>query len=287
MFGGQVVINRQSKDEAEKPFWISFADLMTALMILFLVVMSVALLAVTRAEKKEREAKEKAESIINDQVRAEEERARDIGQLLETLAKNVESEKCPDAKVDRERRVIDFGTQALFPYGEYKLDATQQKHLRGCVPEILAIASDELGKKWIKRVIVEGYTDTKGTYLYNLNLSLQRSQRVLCVLLAPDGLSPELRKQVRSLFLVGGFSSNSAKPSNELSRRVELRIEFWGAREIRETTPTETIGVESGQDCQLDRSVQSDRPQQRLGPKTPPTQTGPGGFGLPNWFGNQ
>ena len=245
MFEGQVVINRRSKDEAEKPFWISFADLMTALMILFLVVMSVALLAVTRAEKKEREAKEKAESIINDQTRAEEERAREIGQLLETLAKNVESEKCPDAKVDRRTAGDRFRHAGSFSItGEYKLDATQQKRLRGCVPEILAIASNELGKKWIKRVIVEGYTDTKGTYLYNLNLSLQRSQRVLCVLLAPDGLSPRTAQASSQSFLVGGFSSNSAKPSNELSRRVELRIKFWGAREIRETTPVETIGVE-------------------------------------------
>ena len=29
-------------DEAEKPFWISYSDLMTALMVLFLVVMAVA-----------------------------------------------------------------------------------------------------------------------------------------------------------------------------------------------------------------------------------------------------
>src|SRR5262249_18417669 len=138
----QIVINRRSKDEAEKPFWISFADLMTALMILFLVVMSVSLLAVTTAERREREARQRAEGTINDQARAEEERDREIGLLLDTLAKNIEGEKCPGAKVDRERRVIDFGTQALFPNGEHKLDATQQKHLRGCVPEILAIAAN-------------------------------------------------------------------------------------------------------------------------------------------------
>ena len=43
-----IIVKRRSKDEAEKPFWISYADLMTALMVLFLVVMSVALLAVTK-----------------------------------------------------------------------------------------------------------------------------------------------------------------------------------------------------------------------------------------------
>jgi Membrane MotB of proton-channel complex MotA/MotB len=40
-------VKRKSKEEGEKPFWISFSDLMTALMVMFLVVMAVALLAVT------------------------------------------------------------------------------------------------------------------------------------------------------------------------------------------------------------------------------------------------
>ncbi|MGH7485961.1 MAG: flagellar motor protein MotB, partial [bacterium] len=48
MIGGRIVVKRGAKDEAEKPFWISYADLMTALMMLFLVTMSVALLAVTK-----------------------------------------------------------------------------------------------------------------------------------------------------------------------------------------------------------------------------------------------
>jgi hypothetical protein len=45
MFSPKFFIRRGGRDEAEKPFWISFADLMTALMVLFLVVMGVALLA--------------------------------------------------------------------------------------------------------------------------------------------------------------------------------------------------------------------------------------------------
>lgn len=48
MFGQRISIPRRAREEGEKPFWISFADLMTALMVLFLLVMSVALLAVTK-----------------------------------------------------------------------------------------------------------------------------------------------------------------------------------------------------------------------------------------------
>lgn len=64
MFGPKFSIKRGARDEAEKPFWISFADLMTALMVLFLVVMGVALLAVTdTSSADEHEAQSKPSSM--------------------------------------------------------------------------------------------------------------------------------------------------------------------------------------------------------------------------------
>src|SRR5208337_2218794 len=109
----------------------------------------------------------------------------------------------------------------------------QARLLRAFVPEVLAIARKELGRKWLKQVVVEGFASPEGDYLYNLNLSLQRSQRVLCVLLEPpytdeSVMSPAELKQIRDLFLVGGYSFNAAKfnaitASYDASRRVELR----------------------------------------------------------------
>ena len=152
------------------------------------------------------------------------------------LAENIKN--CRHAVVRRDRYVIDFGTQATFETNSHRLSADQAKYLRSCVPEVLAVARHELGKKWIKRIVVEGYADRRGTYLHNLNLSLQRSQRVLCVLLAPPGpderpFTQEELEQIRDLFLVGGYSFNSAKASLEESRRIELRLEFWGVDESR------------------------------------------------------
>jgi hypothetical protein len=77
---------------------------------------------------------------------------------------------------------------------------------------------------------LEGYASPEGSYLYNLNLSLARSQRVLCVLLddtAAKAPSRADRQAVRDLFFVGGSSFNSAILNQpEKSRRVELRLEF-------------------------------------------------------------
>ena len=42
MFSAKSPLPR-SKDEGERPFWISYADLMTALMVLFLIVIKIFL----------------------------------------------------------------------------------------------------------------------------------------------------------------------------------------------------------------------------------------------------
>jgi len=211
----------RNKEEGEKPFWISYADLMSALMVMFLLVMSVALLAITKD--------------VTEAERKEVERAHEIDQILAKIENA--TRQFPGISIDKNRSVIDFGERARFETGSSRLSNEQAQYLSTFVSEVLAIAREELGKKWVKRIVAEGFADQRGDYLLNLNLSLQRSQRVLCVLLAPPpaqqhALNPDELEQVRELFLVGGYSFNSAKASLEESRRIELRLEFFGLDEI-------------------------------------------------------
>ena len=109
---------------------------------------------------------------------------------------------------------------------------------------------------------MEGFASPEGDYLYNLNLSLQRSQRVLCVLFGtpePDEtpLTAEQLEQIRDLFLVGGYSFNAVKfdeetKSYDASRRVELRLEFLNPKETRPPTVA-VLHYQFGR-CQLDLS---------------------------------
>ncbi|MDM4765982.1 flagellar motor protein MotB [Pelomonas sp. SE-A7] len=226
MVGAKVVLKRGNRDEAEKPFWISFADLMTALMVLFLVVMGVALLAVTKN--------------VTEREKKEEQHRQDIERILDRFEEAAKRHE--GIKVDRSRSVIDFGDRARFALAKFNLAPEQEEVLRQFVPEILTLANDDLGKRVLKRVVVEGYTDKTGTYLSNLNLSLQRSQRVLCTMFASTGpslLSEGQKENVRRLFLVGGYSFNAAKDTDEESRRVEMRIEFLGLDETRPASPTQ------------------------------------------------
>lgn len=218
MLGTRVVLKRGKKDEAEKPFWISYADMMTALMVLFLVVMAAALLAIPK----------KALDAEADGKRHQKE----IEEFMQQLKQDATG--YPGIQVDVHDQLIDYGARAKFGIDQWKLPADAEAALRGFVPVILSHANSAEGRKLLKQVEVVGYTDKTGTYLHNLNLSLKRSQGVLCALLAPAGsglLSDDQKRQVRNLFFVGGYSSNEAKDNAEDSRRVEMRLKFYGLGE--------------------------------------------------------
>jgi hypothetical protein len=151
---------------------------------------------------------------------------------------------------------IDFGDQARFDTDSASLTQEQARHLRAFVPRILMVARDPLGRKWLKRVIVEGYADQRGTYLHNLDLSMQRSERVLFALLDEPSpgekqLGPEDRLLIEQLFLVGGASFNSLKKTLEESRRIELKLEFLETGETRPGSPS--MQLAQGRTCPEDQ----------------------------------
>jgi outer membrane protein OmpA-like peptidoglycan-associated protein len=219
MFGTQAPAPQRPKTEGEKPFWISYADLMTALMILFLIVMVASLAMMTRR--------------IAAAEQGERARTTDISNLCNRLkirARNL------NIVVDCRENRINFGEAGRFGYNDYKLGPAGQQALRDVVPLVIEAANSDEGRKWFKQVLIEGFTDTDGSYLYNLHLSLQRSEWVMCAILddrysAVTGLSQEQKIQVRDLFLAGGVSFNNAKDSKEASRRVELRLQFYGLKD--------------------------------------------------------
>ena len=203
------------KSEGEKPFWISYADLMTAMMTLFLASMAVTMVAIS--------------SEVEEEQNAEELRAEEIQSICAQLASDLAGQG--NIEVDCNRQRISFGEVGRFAQNDFRLPPEANRTLAELVPAVLAAADSPTGKRWLKQVVIEGFTDTDGSYLYNLHLSLQRSEWVMCLLLDPRknsalSLTEAQLQRVRQLFLAGGVSFNSAKESKDASRRVELRLEF-------------------------------------------------------------
>lgn len=222
----RLVLNRPRKQEGESPFWISFSDLMSALMTLFLLVMAVTLISVTKD--------------VSSAESAKIEREREIQELMTSIRER--SRAFPDVRVDTSAHRIDLGREVLFDSNRSDISASGSRFLREYVPVLLEVQGSALGRRWIRRIGVEGFTDQDGTYLRNLALSLQRSRSVVCVMFDPPSsgeapLSDAQKERIEDLFLVGGYSFNSMKASKDASRRVELQVEFWPLDETRETPP--------------------------------------------------
>lgn len=196
---------------------------MTALMMLFLVVMAVSLLVVTKRIDTEDQRKRSRDLAINGLI-----------EQIRSAARKYEGVTVDDYR-------IRFGSLLQFKHDDYKISAAGASQLRAFVPEILEISQSEIGRRWLRRVVIEGFTDRDGDYLYNAKLSLNRGYSVLCTLFErPRGseisLSSTQYRLIRDLFMVGGFSFNEARETKEESRRVELRLEFWGLDETKQLT---------------------------------------------------
>lgn len=240
MLGMQAPPHRRQRDEGEKPFWISFSDLMSALMVLFLVAMSVALLSVTKK--------------ISDDERQEAQRASDISELMRVIqqvANQFEGVRVVGT-------TIDFGPRGTFEReGQNTLSEPQRLLLREFTPKIIhALRTTEGGQRWFKRAVVEGYASQTGSYLFNLNLSLERSERVLCELLrAPTGVEPlsiEDRRLIAQRFFVGGASFNSLRHDAAEGRRIEFKLEFKSRDELKRDKASPPVEIDP---VALDRAL--------------------------------
>lgn len=217
MFGAWPRRRGRAKGEGESPFWISYADLMTAMMTLFLAAMAVTMVAITY------------------KVRTVESREVTRATQIREVCSQIRARFADDTTihVDCADNRISFGEAGRFAHDDYHLPSAAGPAIARLVPVVLDAADGPLGHRWLKQVVIEGFTDTDGSYLYNLHLSLERSEWVMCMLLDPQrnsnlALTPAQLQRVRELFLAGGVSFNDAKATKDASRRVELRLQFYG-----------------------------------------------------------
>ena len=224
-----------NRDEAEKPFWISFSDLMTALMILFLVTMAVALFSVTVPMGIENIEIGKRATAIESCVTE-----------LQYIAESYQGITIKD-------HTIDFGTRATFSNNSSDLNPEQKTLLRLFIPDVLSIAARPVCKNWLRQVVVEGFASHSGTYLHNLDLTTKRSERVLCTLLeasARSQVTAAERRLIQNLFFVGGYSFNSGRDTPEDSRRIELKLVFYGLHDPKESPPQ--VALDNDATCPID-----------------------------------
>ena len=208
-------IKRHKEDSGENNiFWITMTDLMTALVLVFIVLFFYTY--VTSSYEK---------------IQSKLEQDRASKALQETLKnQNI------NAKV--EAGVVKISDLELFNVNSYELSDKGRKYLDKCAPAYFnSLFSNDYLNKNVAKIIIQGHTDSqtfKGKfsadeqYMKNMELSLKRAYEVANYMTGTP-YNKSNGDKLRKMIIVEGASYSSpvlvnGKEDFDKSRRVELKI---------------------------------------------------------------
>ncbi|MCI8527752.1 MAG: OmpA family protein [Lachnospiraceae bacterium] len=139
--------------------------------------------------------------------------------------------------VDARTGSITFSSDVLFRYNSATLSAESQKTLKEIIPMYLDVLLQDRFREYIAEIIIEGHTDTDGSYKENMELSYQRAYSVAKFCLdSKNGLSEEKIEELMVLLTVNGrsfsqpvyekdaFGRETDQVDMAASRRVEIKF---------------------------------------------------------------
>jgi outer membrane protein OmpA-like peptidoglycan-associated protein len=207
--------------------WISFSDIMTGLMVIF---MFIAIAYILQIQHKQAERDE-----IFEEFKATKEAL-----YLELDSTFRDDFKVWDVILDKDLSIKFVNQEVLFASGQSNITQEFKKMLDEFFPKYLEIIMQPKYKDKIAEVRIEGHTDTTNTYMYNVQLSQDRARSVLGYLRdlgCYKNLSEKDKNQLQFWVTANGLSYGRTLDNNreltifsnnpinkELSRRVEFRI---------------------------------------------------------------
>src|SRR5208337_341544 len=229
---------RSDKRHLSEEHWVPLSDLMTGLMMVFMLIAIVFMIQVQAEAKKTEELKERAEK--------QAERMRQIAviysELREKLYTDLLAEFRDDlakwgAELDRDLAIRFKEPEVLFASGKSELSSRFKDILSDFFPRYLRILSGPTYRESIEEVRIEGHTSRnwivaaspENAYMLNMALSQERTRSALqFVLFMPR--SSDLQSWLIGHLTANGLSSSKLRvnfdgsESRDASRRVEFRV---------------------------------------------------------------
>ena len=144
------------------------------------------------------------------------------------------------AKVDADTGDILLDSAVFFETGSYAIKPDGQAMLDAFIPVYLSVLMQPEYADYLGQIVIEGHTDTQGSYLSNLELSQDRALAVAKYVLQMPGLSAEQQARLREILTATGRSySDPVKREDgsvdmDASRRVEFKFTLRDAEMIEE-----------------------------------------------------
>ncbi|MCR5688293.1 MAG: OmpA family protein [Lachnospiraceae bacterium] len=162
-------------------------------------------------------------------------------ELIEALKKEFEHSSLSIA-VDENTGAITMDSSILFEYNRSVLKSGGRDFLGEFMPRYLKILLSPKYRNYISEIVIEGHTDTDGSYLSNLELSQQRAYSVAdyCTSPGSDFLTDREKEELEKVLSTVGrsYSEPILRPDGSVdataSRRVEILFRLRDEEMIRE-----------------------------------------------------
>jgi chemotaxis protein MotB len=144
------------------------------------------------------------------------------------------------ASVDVKTGDIVLDSTLLFDTGIFILKAGGQEQLSRLIPIYLKVLMLPAYSEYVAEIIIEGHTDSKGSYESNLELSQNRALSVAKFCLELSTLSGDQKALLQSILTAKGRSYSSlifnpdGTENMDMSRRVEIKFRLKDAEMISE-----------------------------------------------------
>lgn len=156
-------------------------------------------------------------------------RIKAIQALKSKLGDNIE--------VDSKNGSIKLSSSVLFDVGSFTLKKDAKDILSSTLKKYInTLLNDKMLSQYIDSIVIEGYTDSDGGYLYNLQLSQKRAFSVLQFLYLQDDIDKKILKKFVS---ASGKSYNNLvyknnKEDKNASRRIEVKFSISNKKALQE-----------------------------------------------------
>jgi len=200
-----MIFVKKQNSNGKNDFWIGFSDLMTGLMLVF-IILSLTFMAI---------AKQKLDEVA-------EQRKNIIVILSEKLASNN-----IQVEYNAEKGTVTIAQDILFKWKKPDLNIQGKKFIQ-LFAKILDnnIFNNENYKDLIKYIHIEGYASKEGSVKHNFILSFKRAMNVWIYMTSNKINHKQIMKQKLNIVSRGEIDANQNKV-DESDRKVIFRFEFY------------------------------------------------------------
>jgi chemotaxis protein MotB len=166
-------------------------------------------------------------------IQAQGERLQALDQLKHTLMERLSSDLSGlNVTVDLETAAVRIGDGILFAEDSARLTEQGRTLLVQMFHQYIAVVLSPEFTEIVDRIVIEGHTNSRGSYFYNLRLSQERASAVMALWLEqPNAFQEQLQEKI----VASGRSFSDLIHNDQgvedpvRSRRIEIRLEFRDA----------------------------------------------------------